>query len=96
MNVGVLKISLRISGKASLKDKRQVVKSIITQLKNRYNVSVAEVDDNDKWQLATLGICYISNDKKHTNVVLSKVESLIVNGRFDVEALETRTEIISL
>jgi len=96
MNVGVLKISLRIASNTSLKEKRQVVKSIISQVKNRFNVSVAEVGDNDKWQLATMGICCISNDKKHTNDVLSKVELLISSRRFDVEVIEARTEIISL
>ena len=96
MNVGVLIINLRIAGNSSLKEKRQVVKSIIAQMKNRFNVSIAEVEDNDKWQLATIGVCCVSNDKKHTNDVLTKVESFISNGRFDVEVIEARTEIISL
>ena len=96
MNVGILTISLRIAGNSSLKEKRQVVKSIIGQVKNRFNVSIAEVEDNDKWQLATIGICCVSNDKKRTNDILSKAEFFISNGRFDIEVIENRTEIISL
>ena len=96
MNIGVLKISLRIAGNSSLKDKRQVVRSIIAQVKNRFNISVAEVEDNDKWQLATIGICCVSNDKKLVNDIISKAESFILNGRFDVEVVEAQSEIISL
>ncbi len=96
MNVGILKISFRIAGKSSLKEKRQVVKSIIAQARNHLNVSVAEVEDNDKWQLATIGICCISNDKKRTNDILSMAESFITGGRFDIEVIEAKTEIISV
>ena len=96
MNVGVCKIRLRLPENLSLKGKRQVLKSIINRVKNKFNVSVAEVDDNDLWQLATLGICYVSNDKRHTNEVLSKVVDSIVNGRFEVEILDYEIEIVSV
>jgi len=96
MNVGVCKIRLRLPENLSLKGKRQVLKSIINRVKNKFNVSVAEVDDNDLWQLATLGICYVSNDKRHTNEVLSKVVDSIVNGRFEVEILDYEIEIMSV
>ena len=96
MNVGVCKIRLRLPGNLSLKGKRQVLKSIITRVDNRFNVSVAEVDDQDLWQVATLGICCVSNDKRYTNEVLSKVVNFIVNGRFDVEILDYEIEIISV
>ena len=80
----------------SLKGKRRVLKSITSQLRNRFNVAVAEVDDNELWQLATLGVCCLSNDKRHTNEVLSKVAAFIANGRFDVEMLGYEIEILSL
>lgn len=96
MNVGVCKIKLRLPENLSLKGKRQVLKSITTRLKNKFNVSVAEVDDQNLWQLATLGICCASNDKRYTNEVLSKVVGFIVNGRFDVEILDYEIEILSV
>ena len=96
MNIGICKIKLHIPENQSLKGKRQVVKSIITQVRNKFNVAVAEVDDHDLWQLATLGICYISNDKRHTNEVLSKVIAFITNGRFDIEVLSCEIEILSI
>lgn len=95
MNVGVCKISLRLPENMSLKEKRQVLKPITAQLKNRFNVSVAEVDNHDLWQSATLGITCVSNDKGYTNEVLSKVVKFIASGRFDVELLGHEIEILS-
>ena len=94
MIVGVCKIKLRIPENMSLKGKRSVVKSIITQLKNKFNVSVAEVDDQQLWQIATLGICCVSNDTRYTNEVLSKVMNFVTDGRFEVEILDCETETI--
>ena len=94
MNVGVCKISLRLPENLSLKGKRRVLKSIIARVGNKFNVSIAEVDDNDSWQLATLGICCVSNNKRHTNEVLSKVVDFITNSRFEIEILNYEIEII--
>jgi uncharacterized protein YlxP (DUF503 family) len=55
---------------------------------------VAEVDDQELWQLATLGICFVSNNSRYTNEVLSKVVDFIINGRFDVEILDYEIEIL--
>ncbi len=94
MNVGVCKISLRLPENLSLKGKRRVLKSITTQVGNKFNVSVAEVDDQDLWQLTTLGICCVSNNKRYTNEVLSKVVDFIANRRFEVEMLDYEIEIL--
>ena len=96
MNIGVCKIRLRLPENLSLKGKRRVLKSIITQVGNKFNVSVAEVDDQDLWQLATLGICYVSNNKRYTNQVLSKVVDFVANRRFEVEMLDYEIEILSV
>ena len=95
MNVGVCKISLRLPENSSLKGKRQVLKSITARIRNKFDVSVAEVDDHELWQLATIGVCYISNDRRHTNQVLSKVVDFVVGGRFEVEMLDYDIEIIT-
>ncbi len=96
MNVGVCKIQLRLPENLSLKGKRQVVKSITARLRNKFNVSVAEVSDNDLWQLATIGICCVSNDKRFTNEVLCKAVDFVVNSRFDAEMVDYEIEILSL
>jgi hypothetical protein len=94
MNVGVCQVRLRFPENLSLKGKRQVLNSITTRLRNKFNVSVAEVDDHESWQLATLGICCVSNNSRYTNEVLSKAVDFIVNGRFELEILNYEIEIL--
>lgn len=96
MNVGVCKVSLRLPENMSLKGKRQVLKSITSRVRHKFNIAVAEVDDNDVWQLATIGICCVSNNRRHTNQVLSRAVDFVLNGRFDVEILDYEIEIISI
>jgi uncharacterized protein YlxP (DUF503 family) len=96
MNVGICRVRLRLPENSSLKGKRQVVKSITERLKHRFNVSVAEVGHNDLWQLATLGICCVSNDKQYTNEVLSKVVEFIANSRCDAEVIDHDIEIMAV
>ena len=73
MVVGVLRLTLYIHGASSLKDKRQVVRKITDRVRGRYNVSIAEVGDNDIWQRAVLGVTAVSNDHSFVNEVLDKV-----------------------
>jgi len=96
MNVGVAKVSLRIPENMSLKGKRQVIKSIIGRVRGRFDVAVAEVDDNDAWQLGAIGIATVSNNKRHSNEVLSKVVDFIMKGNFDAEILDYDIEIIDV
>ena len=96
MNIGICKISLRVPENSSLKGKRQIVKPITARIRNKFNVSVAEVDDHELWQLATIGICCVSNDRRHTNEVLSKVVDFVANGRFEVEMLDYEIEILTV
>jgi len=94
MNIGVCKVKLRLPENLSLKGKRRVLKSITTRVRNKFNVSVAEVDDNDLWQLSTLGICCVSNDKRHTDEVLSRIVNFISDSRFEIEVLNYDIEIL--
>jgi len=96
MNVGVARVSLRLPENMSLKGKRQVLKSITSRVRNKFDVAVAEVGDNDAWQLATVGICCLSNNKRHTNQVLSRVVAFIESARFEAEILDYEIEIIDV
>ncbi len=96
MNVGVCRVRLRLPENHSLKGKRQVVKSVTQRVQNKYNVSIAEVDDQDVWQVITLGISCVSESAQHANEVLSKVVGFIQASRFDVEMLDYDLEIISV
>jgi len=96
VNVGVCKVKLRLPDNLSLKGKRQVVKSVTARLKNKFNISVAEVEDNDLWQLATIGISFVSNDQRFTNEVLSKAVEFVVNNQGDYEMLDYSIEILEV
>lgn len=95
MNVGVLRFSLRLPESGSLKDKRQVVRSVAQRVRNKFQVSIAEVADNDAWQIATLGVAAVSNDARHCDHVLSEVVEYVRNSRLDAEVLDVETEVIS-
>ena len=95
MNVGVCKVKLRIPENHSLKGKRRVVKSLCQRIRNKFNVSVSEVDDNESWQMATLGITCASNSARHVDEVIGNVLSFIESSREDVEVLDTEQENIS-
>jgi uncharacterized protein YlxP (DUF503 family) len=96
MNVGVARVTLRIPENMDLKGKRMILKSIIGRVKSRFDVAIAEVDDNDSWQSAVIGICCISNNKRHSNEVLSKAVRFIETGGFDVEFFDYSIEIIDV
>ena len=79
----------------SLKAKRQIARSVVARIRNQFNVTVAEADDNDLWQRLTLGVCCLSNDTKHANEILSNVVAYVEESRDDLELLDYETEIIA-
>lgn len=95
MNVGICKVTLRIPENHSLKGKRRVINSLCGRVRNRFNVSIAEVDDNDVWQIATLGISCVSNHSRHADEVLNNVVAYIESVKEDVELLDYEQETIS-
>ncbi len=96
MLIGICRIRLRLPENQSLKGKRQVVKSVIARVRNKFNVSVAEVDSEDMWQLVTLGVTCVSNDGQHANEMLSHVVDFVVESRLDAEILDYDIEILSV
>jgi uncharacterized protein YlxP (DUF503 family) len=95
VTVAVCRLRLRLPENASLKGKRQVIKSIQQRLHNRFNVSVAEVGSNDLWQLADLEICAAANNATHAQDVVSKAVAYVEALRLDVEIVEEDTEVIA-
>src|SRR5437868_2665514 len=73
MVVGVLSLALVIRSARSLKDKRHALRRILDRVRSRYNVSIAEVGDNDVWQRALVGVTAVANDRSFVNEVLDKV-----------------------
>ena len=77
MLVGISQFELFIPESGSLKSKRFVLNSLKTKLKNRFNISVSEVGETDKWQKSVLGVATVANDKRFINEVLSKVYNFV-------------------
>ena len=92
MNVSVCRIELRLPENHSLKGKRQVIKSIIARLQNRFKVSVAEVDNQGLWQLSTLGVACVSNHRRHADETLFNVVKFIIQNYPEVELLDSEIE----
>ncbi len=94
MHVGACVVRLRLPENGSLKGKRQVLRSITARVKNKFNVAIAEIDDQDTWQMLSLGITCVSNSSSHANEMLSTVVDFIQHSRLDVEMLGYEIEII--
>ncbi len=73
-SIGVLTLELRLENSHSLKDKRHVVKSLRDRLRNKFNVSVAEIDCQDLWQRAVVVAVTVSSDKVQAERILQSVE----------------------
>jgi hypothetical protein len=77
MIVGLCTVELFIPDGHSLKDKRRILQSLKTRVRDKFNVSVAEVGEQDLWQKAILGLACVANESVHVNQVLDQVVNLI-------------------
>ena len=95
MHVGLCRVSLRLPENDTLKGKRQVLRSITDRVRHRYNVAIAEVEDNDSRRSIVLGLSCVSNDGRHANEMLSKVVEYIDSIRGDAELVDYQIEVIN-
>lgn len=86
-------IELMVSASQSLKTKRRVIKSIINRLKNKFNLSVAEIDYMDLWQRSLLGITMVSNDRRLINRSADAIENFMREFH-EVELLDISVEVL--
>ncbi len=93
MVVGVCHLDVLIEGVGSLKGKRQVMKSLIERVKQRFNVSISEVGDHDIWQRAQIGISVVGSDQEALDSVLSKLLSFIEETNL-VQILKSNVEFV--
>lgn len=93
MIVGTCMLKINIFEANSLKDKRHIIKAIIGRLQSRFNISIAEVDLNDRWQSSVIGFACVTNNTNHANEVISKVIKFIDNDN-RVEIIESIIEIL--
>jgi uncharacterized protein len=95
MTVGIARVTFRLHGNQSLKDKRKVVKSLVEKSRNRFGVSVAEVADQDVHQRATIGVAVIGNDGRTLNSLLDRVVDFM-DALGLAEMLDREIELIPL
>ncbi len=94
MVVGTGLVDLLIPESGSLKEKRSVLKRIIQRTQNEFNVSIAEVGDNDLWRRARVGFSVVGNDKQYINAKMDHILKFI--DRLELaEILRSRIEIVS-
>ena len=80
MPIAHLTLELRIEGAQSLKDKRQVVRSLKDRLRAKFNVAVAELDSTDLWQRATVGVVSVSGSRDYLTGLMESVERAAWSG----------------
>ena len=95
MKVGVCRVVLRLPQNHSLKGKRRILHSVTNRLRSRFKVSVAEVEDNDVWHWAVLGISCVSNDSRHANEVLSQIVGFLQSAEGEYEVTDYQVEIVT-
>jgi uncharacterized protein YlxP (DUF503 family) len=95
MFIGTCRLTLHLYTSQSLKDKRQVVQSLLARVRNRFDVSAAEVADQNLRQLATLGLAYVSGDAGHAREVVEHALRYIEATRPDCEITSWDLDVIS-
>jgi len=94
VHVGVCTIELRLPGNDSLKGKRRILKSITARVSREFNVSIAEVDAQDTWQRAVLGVACVSSSASYAHRQLERVVQWIETNRLDLELLDYQIELL--
>ena len=87
----ILNIRLELPSVCSLKEKRRILKSLITRLRNNFNISISEVNNNDVLRSATLGAAIVTNESSFGDQVIAKVVNKI-EANPDLVVLEYHTE----
>lgn len=90
----MLRLTLHIPESSSLKDKRQVVRSLSQRIRNKFQAAVAETDDNDAWQVATIGVAVVSNSHKHCEEMLHSIVTFAQDSRLDAEITSAEIDLV--
>lgn len=94
MVIGVCTLHLNIPMAFSLKDKRQVVRSLTARLRNEFNISVAEVDGQTMWNESVIAVVTVSGSRDYAHGLLTRVAQWVENTRLDCELVEFEIEFI--
>jgi len=95
MSIGILTLQIKLPGCKSLKEKRSRLKPLITRIHREFNVSVAEIAQQDVWDEATLGCAHISNDHQYSQNALHMIVHWLDRNWPDIMLVDDQTEIIN-
>ena len=93
MKIGLLRIHFHIAEAQSLKQKRQVMRSIKDRLRNQFNVAVAEIGSNDLWQIGELAVVTVANEHRFVDSMLQKINNYF-EEQLPIRVIEGRIEIL--
>ena len=96
MIVAAARVQIRLPENQSLKGKRQVVKSVLARVRREFGVAAAEVDAQDRWQIAVLGFACVSSSEHHARKILDNLLDYVEESRLDVEVLEVEVELLGM
>jgi uncharacterized protein YlxP (DUF503 family) len=96
VHIGACVVTLHLPASRSLKEKRQVVRSLTERLRRQFNVAVAEVEEQDAWQTAVLGLAVVSNESGHVARQLDRILESIEQTRLDAEVVDRQVDVMSL
>jgi uncharacterized protein YlxP (DUF503 family) len=90
----IARIELGLDGCRSLKDKRRIVRSIVERTRARFQVAIAEVEDQDLWQRATIGVACVSGSGSRAHEVMQKVVDFVTTANPEAEVLDSIIELV--
>jgi len=93
VTIGICRIELLIPGSSSLKEKRYVLSSLKSQIRSKFNCSIAEVEGNDLWQKTVLAVAVVSNESRHADQIMARITQFIENDR-RIQLLDYSTKIL--
>jgi len=93
MIVGLLRLDLHLLEADSLKAKRLIIKGLKDRIRNRFNVSISEVDGNDLWQRSVIGVACVGSEKRVIDRVFDDIRKMVINTP-SVELLDSRVEML--
>ncbi len=96
LTVGVLRFVLHLPESGSLKFKRQVVSGLLRRMRQELKVAVAEVGEQDRWQLAEVAVTCVSGESRHADEMLSKALLFVERHADGTQVADVKTELIRL
>lgn len=93
MVIGILQMEIRLPEVQSLKEKRWIIKSLATRIRNKFNVSISEIGSQDSWQRSIFAVAHLGNQRSYVNQLLGEVLNFARRVR-QIEIIDSRFEFL--